>query len=159
MQTEMVHRISKTHLFLQDEIINLDDLTELSDPSIFSLEPLPTKSYENKIDVQLAITIEMNLNERVVARDGYKLLDYFSDIGGIQGLLISGGAYLLAIWNHNNLDNFLLTRLYRLASSKNGSASEALVAKTLSNPVDYCCYKLPKKMNCCRESRHSRGFA
>ena len=50
----------------------------------------------------------MNLSEIVVARDGYKILDYISDIGGIQGMLISAFALLLGIWNYNNLDNFLL---------------------------------------------------
>ena len=64
------------------------------------------------------IQIEMNLNLLQVARDGYTLLDFFSDIGGIQGILISGTSIFLAIWNYNNFDNFLVSRLYRLVSSE-----------------------------------------
>ena len=36
-------------------------------------------------------------------------------------MLISGAAALLSIWNYNNLDNFLLTRLYRRKTDKDGN--------------------------------------
>ena len=64
-------------------MINLDDLTEIEYHSIFQLDALPTRSYEKDHDTQLEITIEMNLSQRMVARDGYTILDYFSDIGGM----------------------------------------------------------------------------
>ena len=41
------------------------------------------RSYEKDYVTQLDISIEMNLNQRQVARDGYTVLDYISDIGGI----------------------------------------------------------------------------
>ena len=71
----------------------------------------------------------MNLSERVVARDGYKILDFISDIGGMQGMLISAFAIPLMILNYNNLDNFLLSRLYRLGKTEDASASEAFVPR------------------------------
>ena len=49
-----------------------------------------------------------------MARDGYTLLDFFSDIGGIQGILVSAAAIFLGMWNYNNFDNFLVSKLYKM---------------------------------------------
>ena len=57
-------------------MVNLDDITELADETIFTLDPLPIRSFEKNYDVQLDITIEMNLSQRQIARDGYNILDY-----------------------------------------------------------------------------------
>lgn len=66
----------------------------------------------------LDVTVEMNLNQVVTAREGYNLLDLLSDVGGMQGLLISGCAFWLGIWNYHFLDNFLVTKLYRLSTAE-----------------------------------------
>ena len=116
----MPFKVSITKLLLQDEILNLDDLTEIEDDTVFALEQLPTKSYEKDYDVQLDITIEMNLDQLVIARDGYTFLDFVSDIGGMQGMLISGCAFVLTIYNYGHLDNFLVSKLYRLRTSAHG---------------------------------------
>ena len=69
----------------------------------------PLKPYEKDYDVQMDITVEMNLNQVVIARDGYTYLDFLSDIGGMQGLLISVLALFMGIWNHNQLENYMVT--------------------------------------------------
>ena len=33
--------------------------------------------------MQIDITIEKNLNQIVIARDGYKIFDFISDVGGM----------------------------------------------------------------------------
>ena len=50
-------------LFLQDEAVNLDELTEYEDGSIFKLEGQPLLSYEKDYDAQMDLTIEMNLDQ------------------------------------------------------------------------------------------------
>lgn len=60
------------------------------------------------------ITFEMDLNLKVVARDGYTILDWISDIGGIQGILISAIAIIIGYWNYNFFDNFMVSKLYRI---------------------------------------------
>ena len=45
-------------------MVNLDDLTELESEDIFKLKALPVQSYEKNDDTQLAVTIEMDLNQR-----------------------------------------------------------------------------------------------
>lgn len=64
----------------------------------------------------MEIVIQNNLNQLVIARDGYKIVDFLSDIGGMQSLIISGMGFILAIWNYNMLDNFMVSRLYKLAT-------------------------------------------
>ena len=99
---------------MQDNPINLDEITELDDASVFKLESQPLRTYEKDYNVQMDFTIEMNLSQRVVARDGYTFLDYLSDIGGIQGIFISLVMFLMTIFNHNYFDNWMVTRLYRM---------------------------------------------
>ena len=51
------------------------------------------------------ITVEMNLSLRQVERSSYGILDLLSDVGGIQGLLVSFIGIILGVLNYNNLDN------------------------------------------------------
>ena len=99
-------------------MIDLDDLTELQDSTVFQLEMLPTRSYEKDTFTQLDITIERNLNQRVIARNGYTVLDFLSDVGGMESMLYTGSAFLLTMWNYNHLDNFLVLKLYRTSNSQ-----------------------------------------
>ena len=92
-------------------------MTELENETVFSLDQLPTKSYEKDYDVQLDITVEMNLNQLIVARDGYTILDFISDVGGIQSLLFSGVAIFVGIWNYHYNENLLVSKLYRISST------------------------------------------
>ena len=92
----------------------MDDVTELEDGTLFSLDKESIRSYEKDSHTQVDITIEMNLNEKIVSRDGYTFLDYLSDIGGMQGLLISGLSYFLAFWNYNYFFNHMVKRLFKL---------------------------------------------
>ena len=56
----------------------------------------------------------MNLGLQVISRDGYTILDWLSDIGGIQGIFISGLAIFIGFWNHNYLENYMAIKLYQL---------------------------------------------
>ena len=106
-------------MFLQDvKSINMDDITELEDDTIFKLEQKPPMPYEKDDIVQMDITVEMNLNQKVVARDVYTFLDFLSDIGGIEGMLISGVALFMTFWNFNMLENYMVSKLYKLKPSR-----------------------------------------
>ena len=59
---QIPYRISRQNVILQDEPIDLDDLTEYNNNNLFQLEKLPNKSYDQDDRVQMDITIEMNLN-------------------------------------------------------------------------------------------------
>ena len=58
----MPFRITQTRLFLQDEYVNLDDITELEDDTIFSFDQQPVRPYEKDLDLIMEIKIERNLD-------------------------------------------------------------------------------------------------
>jgi len=51
--------------------------------------------------VQVDVTVEMDLNLTIVFREGYTVLDWISDIGGMQGMLLGLLAAFVAFWNYN----------------------------------------------------------
>mgnify|MGYP001359323254 FL=1 len=75
---------------MQDEAINLDELTELENAEIFKMELSPLRPYEKDYKAQMDFTVEMNLSQMQIARAGYTFLDWLSDVGGMQGMLMSG---------------------------------------------------------------------
>ena len=60
-------------------------------------------------------------------REGYTILDYLSDIGGMQSMILSGFALFLSLWNYNYFDDHLVSRLYkfeRLVSSNSDNVEK-----------------------------------
>ena len=112
------------------------------------------------------ITFERNMDLIVISRDGYSLLDWISDIGGIQGILISTVAILLGFWNYNYLDNFIVSKLYRLEKraiknqrTEKDDHTEVMTINLFSGLGDYFCDLFPTRIQCCRSSRNERGLA
>ena len=54
----------------------------------------------------------MNMDLTVVERSGYTIVDFLSDIGGLQSIMITVISFWLSIWNYNYLENHLVARLY-----------------------------------------------
>ena len=75
--------VQKTELSLQDLSIDLDELTELSDSSLFTVRPARLMPYGFDDQVIQGIQIMMDLDLRVIQRSGYTVLDIMSDVGGL----------------------------------------------------------------------------
>ena len=41
------------------------------------------------------------------------MLDILSDVGGLQGILLSGIGFILSIFNFNYLENYLVHKLFK----------------------------------------------
>ena len=95
-------------------MINLNELTMFEDSKVFKLEQFPTRSYEKDYVTQMDITIEMNLNQLIIERVVYSSLDFLSDIGGVLSILVSTGAIFCAVWNYRHLENYMVSRLFKL---------------------------------------------
>ena len=98
----------------------------------------------------------MNLDLNVISRSGYTVVDIFSDVGGLQGILISGIVFFLNIWNHNYLDNHLVSQLFRAKARSQGLKTfpVSLSNSTSGNIRDFCLDRIiPTKLACCRKSR------
>ena len=78
------------------------------------MDSLPRRSYEDDYEVQMAITIEMNLNKKTLIRSSYYVIDVLSDIGGISGIMMSFFAIILSIWNYNHFDNYMVSKLFKM---------------------------------------------
>ena len=107
-------RVLTTELELQDEFVNMDQLTMVEDASVFRLELMPFTSYEKDYDVQVDVTVERNLSLQIIQREGYNAFDLLSDIGGLQQIIFSIITIFIAFWNFNNFDDYMVTRLFKL---------------------------------------------
>ena len=93
----------------------------------------------------MEISIERDLDLHVISREGYTLLDFFADLGGMQGLMLTFFGLILNIWNYNYLEDFMVTRLFRLEKNSVQKApdsrffkhSEFMVSFKLDNPKAY----------------------
>ena len=126
---------------------NLDEVTELLDSSVFSMKEVYESPFLLDKGLLQGYSIMMSMDQLVIERSGYTLLDVLSDIGGIQGILISGISFILSILNHNHLDNYLVAKLFKSESA------ELLTSKT-ANIKEYCLSKIvPRKLVCCHKKR------
>ena len=55
----------------------------------------------------------MSLDQTLIERTGYTITDILSDVGGLQGALVSGISFILSILNYKNLDNYLVSKLFK----------------------------------------------
>ena len=106
------YRIQRANVFLQDQAVDLDDITLHEDSSIFKLDKMTNLPYEKDRNVQMTITIEMSLELLVVARTGYTFLDVMSDVGGILSILMTSLAIWIGVWNYKHFDNYLASKLF-----------------------------------------------
>lgn len=92
----------------------------------------------------------------VIERTGYTVLDILSDVGGLQGILISAISLLLTILNHNYLDNYLAAKLFKVSSNSEVSLKALPMARRIQ---EFCFEKiLPSKLVCCRRDRKHRAM-
>ena len=81
----------------------------------------------------------MNLNQLVISRNGYTLLDYLSDIGGMNGMLVSCATFLLAFWNYNMVYDSMITKLFKMQQPKRSTDSFQKGQETLKMTA-HCFY-------------------
>ena len=160
-QQTIGYQISKTHIFLQDQAIDLDDLTLIEDDSIFKVEKLANQPYEaGDLSVVMDITIEMNLNQGVLARTGYTILDVLSDVGGIQSLIASAIALWLSVWNYKHFDNYMAASLFKIKKSSTTNDDVFIKPTSFCNLIEYLIDLIPSFCfhKCFRKNRRMRGI-
>ena len=114
-QNRQIFDLNQAELELQDGAFKLDEITVLKHANVFSLKPTNVAPFYLEKDLIQGMWIQMNLDLTVIHREGYTVLDILSDVGGLQGILVSAFSLLLGIWNHNYLDNFIASKLFKFA--------------------------------------------
>lgn len=115
------------------------------------------------------MTIEVNSDTIEFKRQGYTILDLFSDIGGIQSLLYQALAFLVSVWNYNMFDNYMVSKLYKLERREQSSRglkdtfkeSGFMKPRRFYNPKEYFRNLLPSWIcfcQGCKADRHEKGF-
>ena len=82
----------------------------------------------------------------LIERSGYTVLDVLSDVGGLQGILISGISLILSITNYNYLENYLVYKLFKskavsLTTSQSEMIKEFYLSNCLLSRLACCCKK------------------
>ena len=117
----------------------------------------------------MEISIERDLDLTVISREGYTFLDFCSDLGGMQSMIITFFGLILSFWNYNFLEDFLVTRLYRLEKTSEQKVpdsrffkhSQFMVSVKLDNPKAYIRERLPNcctKLKICSPNRRTKAF-
>lgn len=112
----MVYRVKRTQLGLQDLQANLDDLTESEFTSLFKIEKADTRPFEWSPETMMAISFELDQDLIVVERDITNIMDVISDIGGFVEIMSITGSVFLTIFNYQNFNNYLVSKLFKHAS-------------------------------------------
>ena len=107
----------------------------------------------------MGVRIEMSMDLKVVIRSTYSVLDFISDVGGVQSILISVFASLLSCSNYKHADNFMASKLFRIEKDEQElpkdqfDRSEFFKPSKISNFKHYLLDALPKWLTCCKLSR------
>ena len=64
-------------------MIDLDELTQYMDNSLFRLDLMPVRPWEYDKVSQFVFSVELNFDLIIVERKIYSTLDFMSDVGGI----------------------------------------------------------------------------
>ena len=67
----------------------------------------------------MMVSVEMNMDLLSVGRVGYNVIDMFSDIGGIQSIIMTTFSLILSVLNHNYFDSYMAQKLYKLVRRQN----------------------------------------
>ena len=89
-------------------MIDLDELTQYMDNSLFRLDLMPVRPWEYDKVSQFVFSVELNFDLIIVERKIYSTLDFMSDVGGIQKILISTFGFIVTMSSRKNAKDFLI---------------------------------------------------
>ena len=107
-----------TNLQLQDVLhMQLGPITEI-EGNIFGIRPNTRRPYEFLDDVHTVVSYEFDLNMYRIDREAYNTLDWLGDLGGLKEALTIVLGAVIALFNYNTLENYIVSQLYRAETKK-----------------------------------------
>ena len=131
---------------------------------------LPWELYDKDV---MAIGIDMSLDQIVIERSIYTILDVLSDVGGLKVMIVAIFAFIKSIINYNGLDSTIIEQLYTFPDEQdakvtgghqqNNDTSETATHVTyktsmLGNFADYILDMLPGFCRFCKKTRRQRQY-
>ena len=95
---------------------------------------MSSASYEKHDGTQFDVTIERDLDLRIVKRSGYTILDLISNVGGLRTLMAFGITVVMGYWNFNTSSNHMVSRLFSYRVGK-VMRDEAQTEKPQNEPL------------------------
>ena len=137
-------------------------MTALEDESAFKLQRGNMRPFEFFEQDVMGIGIDMSLDQQVVERTNYTILDVLSDVGGLESVIASAIALVLSILNYNNLDSTMITQLFSFPAENSAPTdlyedkkrnAVAFKQSLVGNFADYLLDMLPGCCRCCKLTR------
>ena len=66
----------------------------------------------------MGVSFEMNLDQKVIERNRFTILDLLSDIGGFMSMITGGLSFIIASWNYKNFEYHFLTNFFKMKSTE-----------------------------------------
>ena len=139
--------------------IDLDEITELEDTSVFKLIQMPQIHSDLTQDIIFQIPFYLDSDRTVIQRDGYTAIDILSDIGGLNGLFATFFTLILSVLNHNHFDSTLASQLYTFKDQKKAKGTKkkekhddaftGFTPNKTNNVKEYFLDSLPPYLHCC----------
>ena len=149
MPLDYPFKIQRTEVLLQDKLLNLDEITLMQDSTVFKMVVGESRP-ENRIPgLVTLLSFEMDLNKYIISRTSYNILDMFSNIGGITVLFLRYFTVFVAVFNFKNMENNLVSQLYKLIDKDNEKTEKPAVKNMSRSFKEYLLDLLPKQVTCC----------
>ena len=119
---------------LQDYYLDADSLTAYEDETVFDVKQGQPRIYGLVSEASwppMMFSFQMSMSKQILKRSHYSLLDYLSDIGGMQSLLLVSFGFLNAILNSQNSEELLISRLFKFKEERDDSKPDK---KTQNQP-------------------------
>ena len=114
----------------------------------------------------MSVTFEMDLDRMEYSRSRYTILDLLAQFGGFIGIFGRIFGFFMAAWNFNALENFMVTRLYKMRSSEPGdekpgmsSCVEEFERSRYPHLGDYAMSWVPNPLVCCKKRGKEKAKA
>ena len=66
----------------------------------------------------MSIVIEADLDQKLIERNNFTILDLLSDIGGLKSTIFTLLSFTVGFWNRSGLaDSFLIEQLYTMKAT------------------------------------------
>ena len=132
-----------TNFFIMESVIsmkdNIYDLFDTSEIEVQLFEEATSVSYSNRIAEDkalkdrdyLKIFLRANNEQRLYKREGYDILTYLGDLGGLADVLLIAGSTLTGLFSAKLFQAALISSAYRLQSEIKK------VSQHIVKPVDH----------------------